>query len=146
MAVVEQDLAEFVEVIEQLISRQSKPSFKLKKYNSLRNQLRVKLFNLGRIEQPSPAELFNPIFDELKVKYVAKEKSFVQRILQMGIDEKEFIKFPVQSYTDLFVSALLGIRTNTLAASESLRKEMGSIEEQSQLFVEIFLKSILRET
>lgn len=145
VAVVDQDIAEFVDTIEQLIERPSKPSFKLKKYVTLRNQLLVKLFNLGRVENPSPADLFNPVFDELKIKYFTKEKSLMQRILQLGIDEKEFIKFNVQAYADLFLSTLAGIRTNALTASEPLRAEMASIEDQSRLFVEIFLKSIRAE-
>jgi TetR/AcrR family transcriptional regulator len=142
IAVVEQDMAEFVKVIEDLIERPSKPSFKLKKYVSLRNQLLVKLFNLSRIENPSPADLFNPLFDELKTKYTNKEKSLVQRIFQYGITEKEFGKFPVDAYTDLFVSALGGLRTLALTSSEPERRNMENVNEQCNLFVEIFIKSI----
>jgi AcrR family transcriptional regulator len=142
VAVVEQDIAEFVNTIEQLIERPSKPSFKLKKYASLRNQLLAKLYNLGKVENPSPADLFNPIFDQLKITYITKEKTLVQQMLQLGIDEKEYVRFNVPRYADLFVSALIGLRTNAVTASEPLRKEMASIEEQSRLFVEIFLKAI----
>lgn len=141
-AVVEQDMAEFEGVIQELIERPSRPTYKLKKYVTLRHQLLVKLFNLGRIENPSPADLFNPVYDDLKIKYTAKEKALVQRILQYGIDEKEYTRFPVQVYADLFISALSGIRTHALTASESVRKEMAGVEEQSSLFVEIFIKSI----
>src|SRR5688500_8991166 len=65
-AVVGRDMAEFVTAIEQIIERPSKASFKLKKHVSLRNKLLMQLFNLGRIENPNPTDLFNPIFDELK--------------------------------------------------------------------------------
>jgi AcrR family transcriptional regulator len=142
IAVVEQDIAEFVDTIETLIQRPSKPSFKLKKYVVLRNQLLARLFNLGRIENPSPASLFNPVFDDLKMKYFNQEKNLVQRILQFGIEEREYVKFPVQPYTDLFISALSGIRTNALASSEPIKNDIASIEQQSALFVEIFVRSI----
>jgi TetR/AcrR family transcriptional regulator len=141
-AVVERDMAEFVNAIEQIIDRPSKASFKLKKHVSLRNRLLIQLFNLGRIENPNPTDLFNPIFDQLKITYFAKEKALVQRILQYGIDEKEFSKIPVEAYADIFVSGLSGLRTNALTSPDVKRRDQEKVSEQSALFTEIFLRSI----
>jgi TetR/AcrR family transcriptional regulator len=141
-AVVERDMAEFVNAIEQIIDRPSKASFKLKKHVSLRNRLLIQLFNLGRIENPNPTDLFNPIFDQLKITYFGKEKALVQRILQYGIDEKEFSKIPVEAYADIFVSGLSGLRTNALTSPDVKRRDQEKVSEQSALFTEIFLRSI----
>jgi TetR/AcrR family transcriptional regulator len=141
-AVVERDMAEFVNAIEQIIDRPSKASFKLKKHVSLRNRLLIQLFNLGRIENPNPTDLFNPIFDQLKITYFGKEKALVQRILQYGIDEKEFSKIRVEAYADIFVSGLSGLRTNALTSPDVKRRDQEKVSEQSALFTEIFLRSI----
>src|SRR5690606_37809940 len=69
IAVVQQEIAEFVKTVEQLIERPSKPSFKLKKFVVLRNQMLSRLVNLGKIENPAPEDYFNPIFNELRATY-----------------------------------------------------------------------------
>lgn len=141
VAVVEQEFAEFVTMIEDVIDRPSKPSFKLKKYISLRNKTLEKLRNLAKVERPSPTEYFNPLFDELKEKFMARERALVARILQLGIDEKYFTKFPVDQYADLFLSTLLGLRL-TLVSNRQTDVTEEKVSAQSLLFVEIFLQAI----
>lgn len=141
VAVVEEDIAAFVALIEEVITRQSKASFKLKKFVSLRNSTLVQLDNLGKIENPSPSDYFNPIFDELKAKYLARERDLIRRILQIGIDERHFSKIPVDTYTDLFLSTLTGLRIYHLTAHRT-PDTVDRITQQSTLFLEIFLKSI----
>lgn len=142
VAVVEQDISEFVHVIEQLIDRPSKASFKLKKYVSLRNQLLGKLMNLGKIDNPTPTDMFNPVFDDLKIIYYNKESVLIQRILQYGIDEKEFLKFSTETYADVFLSSLTGLRTVALTSPEPQKRDPEKINRQTTLFAEIFLKAI----
>jgi TetR/AcrR family transcriptional repressor of mexJK operon len=143
VAVVEQDVAEFVSVIEDLIERPSKASFKLKKYVALRNDLLVRLLNLGKVENPKPADLFNPVFDELKMIFSKKEKGLIARILQFGIDTKEFQKFDVDTYSTLLLSVLSGLRTASLT-SNLQQADHEKVNQQAVLFVNILLKSIDR--
>ncbi len=147
IAVVEEEMDEFVKAIEQLIERTSKPSFKLKKFVALRNQLLSRMGNLGNIESPRPEEYFNPVFDDLRATYTEREKGLVQRILQRGIDEGEFTKFPVVPYTDLFLAALSGIRLQYMIRGKAATAtDNANTEEQTRLLVDIFLRSIAAES
>ena len=142
MAVVQEDAAEFVSVTEQLIERPSKASFKLKKYVSLRNDLLVRLLNLGKVENPKPADLFNPVFDELKMNFNTKEKQLVARILQTGIDTREFVKFDATTYSGLLISVVSGLRTAALTSSQEIDHKKAN--QQAILFINIFLKAVKR--
>jgi len=142
VAVVEQDLEEFVNTIEQLIERPSKPSFKLKKYVSLRNDVLDRLLNLARVESLSPSDVFNPVFDDLKKTFFQKEVALVRRILEYGMDQQEFAKFPADTYADLFVSSLIGLRTAAVSTPIDRVSHDERTRSQTTLFVDLFLKSI----
>jgi len=144
IAVVEQDIAEFVQVIESLISRTSKASFKLKKYVVTRNEFLVRLLNLAKVETLIASDVFNPVYDELKVSFFNKEMELVQKIFQQGIDQQEFNKFPVKEYADLFLSSMVGLRATALTskATENRNPDYDKVERQTSLFVELFLKSV----
>lgn len=141
MAVVEEDMNEFVKAIEELIERPNKAAFKLKKYISLKHILLTKFINLAKIDTFDAKEVFNPVYDDLKQRFTKKEKELIEKIFHIGIAEKEFIKFPVEDYADLFVSTASGLRTVALTGSrvESAHEEAS---RQTALFLEIFLKSI----
>lgn len=143
VAVIEQDFSEFVETIYFLISKPSKASFKLKKYIQMRNQLLNKLLTLAKIERSTVSEVLKPVFSEHRQKLLAKEKEMIGAILELGIKEGEFIKFNVGSYSDLFVSALVGIRAQSVGVTFIYSAELEEkINGQASLFVDIFLKSI----
>ncbi len=141
IAVVEQEVGEFLTMIEELIARPSKPAFKLKKYLSLRNQMLDNLGNLAKVENPNPADYFNPLFDELKARNFKNEKALIERIFQMGIDENYFIKFRVDEYADFFLNTLRGLRMNILANRQGDDTSQKAAEHAS-LFLQIFLQSI----
>lgn len=145
IAVVEQDIAEFVNTIESLISKPSKPSFKLRKYVSYRNELLVRLLNLAKVETLNTPEVFNPVYDDLKANFYNKERQLIQRILQIGIDEQAFIKFPADSYSDLFLSSMIGLRATILAREKPSETTFEKIEHQTRLLADLFLKAIKAE-
>jgi len=142
IAVVEQDLAEFSTAIELLINRPSKASFKLKKYVHLRNELLVRMLNLAKVESVAAADVFNPVYDGLRRNFYETELSLVRKIITYGIAQQEFQKVPVDTYADLFVSTLAGLRTIAFAANESRASHEEKTAQQSTLFAEIFLKSL----
>lgn len=141
IAVVEQDMDEFVKVIEEVIERPSKASFKLKKYVSLKNSLLTRLINLAKVDKLNATDVFNPVYDDLKRTFNIKEKGLVSKILLSGIEQKEFIRFSVEQYTDLFLIVTGGLRTVALTAPDGLENQ-DKVNEQTTLFLDIFLKSI----
>ncbi|MBT1705722.1 TetR/AcrR family transcriptional regulator [Chryseosolibacter indicus] len=141
IAVVEQDINEFVKVIEEVVERPSKASFKLKKYITLKNNLLIKLINLAKVETFNAADVFNPVYDELKFNFFTKEKVLIQKIFGQGIEQKEFNKFPVEQYAELFLTVTGGLRTIALA-TPGVAQTQERVNEQTALFLDIFLKSI----
>ncbi len=143
VAVIGQDFDEFVKTIDALISKPSKASFKLKKYIHMRNQLLNKLFTLAKIERSTVSEVLKPVFGEHRQKLLAKEKELIGRILDLGIKEGEFTKFNISNYADLFISALVGIRAQSVGVTFIYNSELEEkINHQATLLVDIFLKSI----
>ncbi len=145
IAVVQQEIAEFVKAVEQLIERPSKPSFKLKKFVTLQNQMLSRLRNLGKIENPAPEDYFNPVFHDLRATYADQERALVQRIFQRGIDEGEFIKFPPGQYAELLLAALSGIRLRFLTSGKAPTIDLTgnlTVDQQIRLLVDLFLRSV----
>lgn len=141
VAVVEKDMQEFVTAIGQLIDKPSRASFKLKKYITVRNDLFHRLLTLSKIVNASQTyELFNPVFNELKLTMFKREKELIERILHLGVEEKEFKKVSVPAYAELFVSAMIGLRAGGLyieTGDDAARYE--KISRQTQMFMDIFL-------
>lgn len=140
VAVVEQEVNEFVKTIESLIERPSKPSFKLRKFANLKNERLFKLRNLTKIENPGPVHYFNPLFDQLRTEYGLKERILVQRILELGVAEGQFIKFNIQQYAELFVNSLNGLRMNLWTTKAGADESV--LSNQTSLFLDIFLRGI----
>ncbi len=143
IAVVEQDVAEFIQTMETLIARPSKASFKFKKYIGTRQDLLKRLLNLAKVESVTLTEVFNPLFDDLRQRIYQKELAFVLAILVQGIDNGEFRKVPADSYAELFLSTLVGLRTSAVTSTQ-LNAPLNSdrSERLTLLFVDVFLKSL----
>ena len=142
VAVVDKDIDEFVEAIEDIIKKPSKASFKLKKYVSIRNTFFKRLMSLPKVEHAAVAE-FAPVVNELKVNLFNKEKKRIEKIIELGIKDNEFMRVNPEIYADLFLSALIGLRTSRFAPGFLLTEEnYEKIASQTLLFADLFLKSL----
>lgn len=144
IAVVEQDFSEFHRTIEALLNKPNKASYKMKKYVSMRNELLGKLINLSKVDGVNMSQALNPVYDNLKIKLFRKEKEMVTRILEYGVKEGEFVKLPPETYADLVITLLTGIRSQgiLLSAGGDVAAFQERIASQASLFVEIFLNGI----
>jgi TetR/AcrR family transcriptional regulator len=142
IAVVENDMQEFVRQATELMERPIEPSSKLKKYVSLRNDLLLQLLNLSKVQVTNASDLFNPVYDELRKHFFEQEKQLITKILNMGIDENEFAKITIDHYAHLFVSSLIGLRVTSLTNPVRDLSAQELMDRQTNLFVEIFLASI----
>jgi TetR/AcrR family transcriptional regulator len=145
VAVVDKDIDRFVDAIEDIIQKPSKASFKLKKYISIRNSFFKKLMSLPKVELASLSE-FTPVVNELRTNLFNKEKLRIEKIIQLGIREDEFVRVNAETYADLFLCALIGLRTSRLSAGFTLTEEnYEKMANQSLLFVDLFLKSLRKQ-
>lgn len=143
MAVVEQDLGKFSVLVEDMINRPSRATHKLKKYVAIRNAFFQELLTLAKMEQVNVADLFNPMFTQLKTKLFDKEKELVGKILTLGVREKEFSRINVDDYAELFVCGLVGLRSAGLVINPIMPlKEIEKVDAQTRLFVDVFIKAV----
>lgn len=145
MAVVEEDFDEFSVSIHSLLVKPSKASFKLKKYVKMRQEVLARLSNLAKIEAPAIPEAMRIVYDGLRKKMAVKERQLVAAILTAGIDAGEFEKISVDTYADLFVTLLSGLRVQALASrylSDSPDHDDSS--QHALLLVDLFLKAVRR--
>lgn len=143
IAVVNQELHQFEVVVNDIIERQSKASFKLKKYVITRNEFLRSLLNLAKLEKITTSQMISPAYEDLRNTFYGKDKQFIERILSIGIQQQEFHKMKVEDYAEVFIAALIGIRYVNLNANFSITPESyDKMRQQSLLYVEIFLKSI----
>ena len=143
IAVVNQELHQFEAVVNDIIERQSKASFKLKKYVITRNEFLKSLLNLAKLEKITVSQMISPAYEDLKNTFYKKDKQFIERILSIGIQQLEFHKMKVEDYAEVFIAALIGIRYVNLNANFAITPESyDKMRQQSLLYVEIFLKAI----
>ncbi len=143
VAVVEQEIQQFEVVVDDIIQRQSKAAFKLKKYVLTRNEFLKTLLNLAKLEKITVTQMISPAYEGLKNTFYKKDKQFIERILAIGIEQQEFSKMRAEEYAEVFIAALIGIRYVNLNANFAITPETyEKMRQQSLLYVEIFLKSI----
>lgn len=143
VAVVEKELQQFEAVVDDIIKRQSKAAFKLKKYVLTRSDFLKSLLNLAKLEKITVSQMISPAYDGLKNTFYKKDKQFIESILTIGIQQQEFSRMRVEEYAEVFIAALIGIRYVNLNANFAMTTESyEKMLQQSLLYVEIFLKSI----
>jgi TetR/AcrR family transcriptional repressor of mexJK operon len=143
IAVVNQELGQFESVVNEIISRPSKASFKLKKYVTTRNEFLRSLLNLAKLEKINASQMANPAYNDLKVTFYQKDKLLIEQILIIGMKQLEFQKMKADTYAEVFIAALIGIRYVSLYGEFSLSSDnYEKMNQQSLLYVDLFLKSI----
>ena len=143
LAVVDQELGQFEAVVNDIISRPSKASFKLKKYVTTRNEFLKSLLNLAKLENISVSQMSNPAYDDVKKTFHQKDKLLVGQILTNGIQQQEFRNIKVDQHAEVFIAALIGIRYVNLSGAFSMTPDgYETMHLQSLLFVDLFLRSI----
>ena len=141
IAVVTKEFNQFESAVRDMIARDSKAGFKLKRYVTIRNQFLEKLRNLAKVESATLTEMMNPVYNEMKHRFFNKEKELVGAILSNGIGNGEFRKVHTDEVADFFVSGLFGLRSAGLV----LPIEPGADYVAKSADQSAFLTSILLE-
>lgn len=145
IAVLEKDIAEFEVAVGELLNKQTRAAFKLKKYVAVRNGFFHKLQNLAKLENTTLSEMVNPIYNDLKVTLLEREKAMVRAILDAGIKNREFVRFPLEEYVDVFVMGLIGMRLSGFTFNIILGKEADTdLDQKAALFTDLFLRAVRR--
>jgi TetR/AcrR family transcriptional regulator len=145
IAVLKKDIAEFESAVQDLLAKPTRASFKLKKYVAVRSELFHKLLNLAKLENANLGELVNPLYNDLKSTLLEREKAMVRAILESGIKTREFVRFPLDEYVEVFVVGMVGLRTSGFTFNLISGKDAEfQLNQKAVLFTEIFLKAIRR--
>lgn len=145
IAVLKKDIAEFESAVQHIIDKPSKASYKLKKYAAIRSEFFHTFLNLAKLESANIADLVKPLYNELKTSLLDLEKVMVRRIFEAGVKSREFNRFPMDAYADVFVMGMVGLRTSVFALNLISGKEAKSeLDQKAALFTDIFLKAIRR--
>lgn len=145
IAVIKKDIGEFESAVKELLGKPTKASHKLKRYVAVRSEFFHKLLNLAKLENANLGELVNPMYNELKLTLLEREKVMVHNILEGGIKSREFVRFPLDEYVDVFVVGMVGLRTsgftfNLISGAEAEFQ----LNDKAVIFTDIFLKAIRR--
>jgi Transcriptional regulator len=145
IAVLKEDIGEFEKAVQELLDKPTRAAHKLKKYVVIRNKFFRNMRNLTKLEKASLGELVNPVFNELRSMLLETEKRMVLKILEQGIKSKEFVRFPLEEYVEVFVIGMIGLRrtafTFNLIAGKAAEHQL---DEKASIFMDVFLKAIRR--
>ena len=149
-ALRENELEQFSEEINKIISNSNDAKSKLLEYTKKEIKLLQKLLTLRNLVSDNSLET-KPLSSSSLKDFNLKERNFVKDILQKGILLNEFKAFNIDEYTELYLVVLEGLRNVFLSTSEKYGnryipfKVNEQLNKQSILFTEMFLHSISKQ-
>ena len=149
-ALRENELEQFSEEINKIISNSNDAKSKLLEYTKKEIKLLQKLLTLSSLVSDN-SFVTKPLSSSSLKEFNIKERNFVKDILQKGIQLNDFKAFNIEEYAELYLVVLEGLRNVFLSTSEKYGnraippKVNEQLNKQSILFTEMFLHSISKE-
>jgi TetR/AcrR family transcriptional regulator len=144
LAVIQKEMDEFIAGVIRVTKEKGTASKKLKHYVSIRQSHFQRLVSLAHIDEQS-LTIVKSSSEKLHEHLVLKETKLVQHILSMGIKAGEFTSFATQTYADLLVTSMRGLRVLMIHKKELIDPEdYAKAEHYQKQLTTLFLKAITK--
>lgn len=144
MAVIIKEQEAFEKCVSDMILKPVKSAAKLKQFVGFQLDFFKRLLSLGKFNHMPVSELSKPFGEKLRIRHFNIEKELISKILKAGIANKEFSRFDVEAYTEMFASGISGFRALMIKDSNYnlTAEDYKVVECRMKLFTDIFIKAI----
>ena len=145
-AVIGREMDSFIEKMNGIVDAPGDASDKLKMYNSEKLLSFQQLVNLGKFSSASYDSL-KPAFSPLAEDLIKRENKLIERILELGVKQKEFTIANIPLTSEMFVNVTRGLRMLTLKYRDSYslnEDDYTTLQKHQEHFTQIFIKGISR--
>lgn len=146
LAVIEQEIGEFIKALTAMIGEEESASKKLKQYTSIRHEYFRRLISLAKLGEHTLTAM-KASMDGFKRNLEQQEKELIRRIFQEGIKTGEFESFNAKAHADLFVATMHGLRMSVIhkkPLSETKEEDYQLAEQYQKQITALFIKSIIK--
>lgn len=143
-AVIGREMDSFIERMSAVVEAPGKASDKLKLYAAERTLSFQQLVNLGKFST-SNFDSLKPAFSSLQDDFFKRENNLIERLLELGVKNKEFEIGDIPTTTDMFVTVTRGLRALVIKQRDSYflnEDDYKRLAKQQEHFIEVFLKGI----
>ena len=138
--VIKEELAEFIDKINTIISTGKSYIDLLVSYAEMRHVYFQNFINLGKLSSEALKNV-KPLYTELFKDFKKEEALLAERMLQKGVDNGELEGLDIPRYAELYVNMIQGLRKNVFM-SEDLADftddDYEALKKQSILTAKIF--------
>lgn len=143
-AVIFREQNELKENIEQLLKKSGSASNKLREYVKLRMKFFRDLINLGTLSVHSYMDT-KSVFKKLFKDFEKIELTLINKIVDEGVQKKEFVNFPDENIAVVFLHILQGLRCRilrTVKGREPDKLTRENLQREMKIATEIFINGI----
>jgi AcrR family transcriptional regulator len=143
-AVIGREMDSFIERMSAVVDAPGKASDKLKLYMTERLLSFQQLINLGKFST-SNFDSLKPAFSSLQDDFFKRENNLVERLLELGVKNKEFEIKDIPATSDMFVAVTRGLRAMIIKQRDSYflnEEDYATLARHKQTFIDVFLKGI----
>ena len=145
-AVIGREMDSFIEKMNVLVAAPGSASEKLRQYVSERLLSFQQLINLGKFST-SNIDSLKPAFASLQEDFCKRENKVVEKLLQLGVNKKEFEIESIPLTADMFTTVTRGLRIMIIKQRDSYflnEDDYATLNKHQEHFTEVFLKGISR--
>jgi TetR/AcrR family transcriptional regulator len=145
-AVIGREMDAFIEKMNGIVDTAGDAAGKLKLYNSEKLLSFQQLVNLGKFSSTSFDSL-KPAFSPLAEDFIKRENKLIERILGLGVKQKEFTIDNIALTAEMFVSVTRGLRMLTIKYRDSYflsEDDYTTLQKHLEHFTRIFIQGISR--
>ena len=143
-AVISLEQDELKAKIEHLLQKSGPATRKLREYVALRMQFFQDLINLGTLSLHSYMNT-KSVFKKLFVDFEKVELALIKKIIDEGIQSKEFVSFVTDDTSEVFLHILQGLRCRILRQAKGPvldKKTQNNLQKEMNVATDIFIKGI----
>lgn len=143
-AVIFREQNELKENIEQLLKKSGSASNKLREYVKLRMKFFRDLINLGTLSVHSYMDT-KSVFKKLFKDFEKIELTLINKIVDEGVQKKEFVNFPDENIAVVYLHILQGLRCRilrTVKGREPDKLTRENLQREMKIATEIFINGI----
>lgn len=143
-AVISLEQDELKAKIEHLLQKSGPATRKLREYVALRMQFFQDLINLGTLSLHSYMNT-KSVFKKLFVDFEKVELALIKKIIDEGIQSKEFVSFVTDDTSEVFLHILQGLRCRILRQAKGPvldKKTQNNLQKEMNIATDIFIKGI----
>jgi AcrR family transcriptional regulator len=145
-AVVEREMNTFIERMEALLETAGPATDKVQQYVKDKLVSFQQMINLAKFAS-SDFDSLKPAFSKLHEEFLKRENKALEKILGLGVKQKEFVIDNLPLTAEVFVSVMRGLRTMIIKQRESYflgDEDYATLQKYQEHFTKVFLKGISR--